>query len=205
MIMNKVGVKYLKHIIKNAFGKPGLRKLKITYVGDILIYSNLYYIGGFFIRITVKLSTYDATILFYNYYGNDHTYLKNKTVSSIDSVLSQQGKYYYSEYWDREFKLQDRIFAIPYKKEILDRYYDFIQLVKNNLNYGKTYYYGDGHNNSRFELQYENNSITIVQGDCEIRLEDLITHNRNEIVEKINSLRELNLEEVGFKIGRKRN
>ena len=52
----KIARKYLKHIIKNAFGNHGLRKLKIIYVWDAIIYSNIYQIGGLFIRISVSIS-----------------------------------------------------------------------------------------------------------------------------------------------------
>lgn len=202
--MNKVATKYLKHIIKNAFGNVGLRKLKITPISDIMIHSNLYYIGGFYVKIAVSVKELNATVLFYDYFGDHHSYLKNKTVSSITSILSNKGKYYYSKYWTDNFKLFDRVFSLPYSKELLSNYYEFVNIVNDNLNYGNTYYYGDGYGKNRVEFRYSQGSINIVQGDCKISLDNLMTYDKHEIIEKINSLRELKLEGVNFEISKKK-
>ena len=197
----KVGKKYLKHIIKSNLGKVALRRLKIETVGAFSLHSNIFYKAGFYFRVYVYFenSIPKATILLYNYYF-DHTYLKDKTITSITSIL--EGKFKYNK-WDYKylkpedsFKLSDRINTIPYSKELFFNFYSAVEKINKELNLGKTYYYGDGYGSNRVEYLFTENKIKIKQGNFQIDLETLMGCSLRYLIDRVNYIRSLKLDDI---------
>lgn len=209
MNYNKISKKYLKHIIKSNFGNIGLRRLIITEFCDgKFMYSNLYYFHGFYIRIFVSNlnNNIEARILIYNYFYN-HSWLKDKTETSISKIM------YYKNTWlkgtsykyfknESDFNLEDRHYVINYSKEIVPKFYEFIDYCKNNL-----YCYKDNGNgykyiNDGIEILYDKiYGIIFKQMDFTIKIENLIKwlDKKEELINKINYIRELNLN-INFEI-----
>ncbi len=204
----KFGKKYIKHILKEIFDKRSLRRLKINYSSDIFLSTNLFNIGGFYFKIFLTFSDneYKANFLIYDYYGDNHTYMKNITVTGINSLLNYDKKGYHNYMKEDVENLSDRIISIPYSKELLKNYIEYLSYIKDNLNLGKTYYYGDGRGSDRLVLKYKNNSVIVQQGNCSIDLLDIGTYSKEELVERINNIRNIDImEDVEFILPKNKN
>ncbi len=193
--------KYLKHIIKEVFGKEGLRRLEVKdFGGGGFLKSNLFYFNGFYIRIFITNleDIPKASILIYNYYF-DHSYLKNKSVTSVSSILRKKSFDKWNYKWlknEENIKFTDHFMSIPYYKEIQSDFYSFVEKVKDNLNYGETYYYGDGYGKDRIEYLFENEVIYVKQGNFKIKLEDLIHCSKRYLIDRLNYIRSLKLDDI---------
>jgi hypothetical protein len=197
----KVGKKYLKHIIKSNLGKAALRRLEIKTVGNFSLHSNIFYKAGFYFRVYVYFenNTPKASVLLYNYYFN-HTYLKDKSVTSITSILRCKlgyNKYDYKYIKSEDsFELWDRVFAIPYSKELFFNFYSAVEKINTELDFGKTCYYGDGYGKDRIEYLFEKNEIKIKQGNFQISLETLMNCSLRYLIGRVNYIRSLKLDDI---------
>jgi hypothetical protein len=205
----KYSKKYLKHIIKENFGNIGLRRLKITEFCDgKFMYSNIYYFHGFYIRIFVSNldGNIEANVFIYNYWY-DHSWLKDKTETSISKIIYYKNKWLKGESYnyfksESDFDLQDKYYVIKYSKEIVPKFYDFIDYCKNNLYCLRDNGNGYKHVYDEIEILYDKNyDIIFRQMDVTIKIENFIKwiNKKEELISKINHIRKLNLN-INFEI-----
>lgn len=199
----KIGRKYLKHVVKEVFNAKAVRYLKITPVSNAFLYTNMFNLDGFYIKFFISLvdDEYKISVLFYDYYNN-HSYMQNKTNTSLTSILNNKNKFkWYS--WGKDFNLIDhKVLTIEYSRDLLNKYYEYVKYIKNNLSLGKVYYSGDGYGNDKLEFHYDNGEIDLVQGDFRIKKIVFENNSIEDIVSKINYVRSLNLEGINFTLNK---
>jgi len=188
--------KHIKHIIKNTFGKNGLKDLKITN-SNSAYYTNIYNFHGFLVRFFIysdknSLLGYSISILFYKDDRMHYIDIYNLNEKNIKKKLN----FKYNDFNKIEFL--DRIFAIKYDSNTINNFYKSINFIKNNLNFKRDN--GNGYFHNYYEFKIE--GIVIKNKDIETDLNTLINLDLNKTITDINKIKELNISNITLKLNK---
>jgi hypothetical protein len=188
---------YVKYIVKNTFGKKGLKQLVITYShNNTHLSTNIFNFNGFLIclyasKIQSDSDYYDIHILFFK-----------KQVSNIDirgmlndkHCKSKWNFYYYQkDYYQKD--LLERICSIKYKPLMVENFYKTVNFIYENLDFSHS---NNGYKHNDFNVRIE--GIDIRTREINTNLEAMSKIDLPATIEKYNQFKKLDFKNVVLNI-----